>query len=219
MLANGDAADATGWEELSVASVTRNVTDDVKQSSQAPILSVAAEAAIHQDVLGLEPPKWLPDSYAGSCGSCHLPVGWPPCLRAALSSPCNRPLPQFLPLRRLKHHCRQEYVTLRQSDAMPRAAPLATTTKCVPNDDRRMCGKIFCHSCCFKRMLLPPKYTLRQAGGLCSRWLDDVRLVAPAHRLSPRPPSLIRDPQRVCELCSCVLKPLQAFLAGTQARP
>lgn len=36
-------------------------------------------------VLALEPPQWLPDSYASSCGSCHL---------------------AFRPLVRLRHHCR-----------------------------------------------------------------------------------------------------------------
>lgn len=50
-----------------------------------------------------------------------------------------------------------------------------------------MCGKIFCHSCCRSKLLLPAKY--QQA-----------------------------HPQRVCELCSTLLWPLQPFLAGTQAR-
>lgn len=37
------------------------------------------------DVLLLDPPTWLPDSYASHCGGCHLP---------------------FKPLLRLRHHCR-----------------------------------------------------------------------------------------------------------------
>lgn len=50
----------------------------------------------------------------------------------------------------------------------------------------RLCGKLFCHACCCKKLLLPPKY--RQ-----------------------------QEPQRVCEMCSTLLWPLQPLLAGTQA--
>ncbi|GBF96574.1 hypothetical protein Rsub_09157 [Raphidocelis subcapitata] len=87
------------------------------------------------DVLRLDPPTWLPDSYASHCGSCHLP---------------------FKPLLRLRHHC-------------------------------RLCGKVFCHACCGKRLLLPPRYNQR-------------------------------EPQRVCEMCSCLLQPLQPYLVGALSR-
>jgi len=87
------------------------------------------------DVLLLDPPTWLPDSYASHCGSCHLP---------------------FKALLRLRHHC-------------------------------RLCGKVFCHACCGKRLLLPPRYNQR-------------------------------EPQRVCEMCSCLLQPLQPYLVGALSR-
>jgi hypothetical protein len=87
------------------------------------------------DVLLLDPPTWLPDSYASHCGGCHLP---------------------FKALLRLRHHC-------------------------------RLCGKVFCHACCGKRLLLPPRYNQR-------------------------------EPQRVCEMCSCLLQPLQSYLVGALSR-
>lgn len=34
----------------------------------------------------------------------------------------------------------------------------------------RMCGKFFCHSCCFKRMLLPPKFAVREPQRVCELW-------------------------------------------------
>ncbi|GAX77119.1 hypothetical protein CEUSTIGMA_g4565.t1 [Chlamydomonas eustigma] len=147
---------AEGWEDFPDGSTTaRSYADDVKQRlfdtphtaqwlQSCPSRSLSRESSSsslhinhhqpHQDILSMEPPHWLPDSYAMACGGCHL---------------------QFIPFRRLKHHC-------------------------------RMCGKIFCNSCCHKRLLLPPKY-------------------------------MHREPQRVCELCSSMLKPLQSFLASTQA--
>ena len=45
------------------------------------------QRAAHMEVLALDPPHWLPDSFASACGGCHL---------------------QFVPFRRLKHHCRWE---------------------------------------------------------------------------------------------------------------
>jgi hypothetical protein len=62
-----------------------------------------------RDILMLDPPQWLPDSFASNCGACQLP---------------------FKPLLRLRHHC-------------------------------RMCGKIFCHPCCKKLLLLPPRFKER----------------------------------------------------------
>lgn len=59
-----------------------------------------------KDLLLLDPPQWLPDSYASNCAACQLP---------------------FKAVLRLRHHC-------------------------------RLCGKIFCHSCSSKKLLLPPKF-------------------------------------------------------------
>lgn len=123
-----------GWEAFPDGqTAARSYKDDVKQHIQEQNRqvaepsgdgisghnraagSIAPRGAEDRDVLALEPPQWLPDSYASACGGCHL---------------------QFRPLTRLKHHC-------------------------------RMCGKIFCNSCCHKRMLLPPKFASREPRRVC----------------------------------------------------
>lgn len=55
------------------------------QYHQHPGLPQSAPSGTQRDVLLLEPPQWLPDSYASHCGGCQLP---------------------FKPLMRLRHHCR-----------------------------------------------------------------------------------------------------------------
>ena len=90
---------AEDWQQVDGLSTARSYASDVKQSfedqiwpASSLITGVAAEGRqtleveeAHQEVLALDPPRWLPDSYASACGGCHL---------------------QFIPLRRLKHHCR-----------------------------------------------------------------------------------------------------------------
>ena len=51
----------------------------------------------NMDVLALDPPHWLPDSFASACGGCHL---------------------QFVPFRRLKHHCRWVRVEIPERHGM-----------------------------------------------------------------------------------------------------
>jgi len=90
---------ADEWQQIDGLTTSRSYAEDVKHSfehqglarsslpgatSGAPRQSLDLEEA-HQEVLALEPPRWLPDSYALACGGCHL---------------------HFIPLRRLKHHCR-----------------------------------------------------------------------------------------------------------------
>lgn len=76
---------------------------------QHPGLPQSAPSGTQRDVLTLEPPQWLPDSYASHCGGCQLP---------------------FKAIVRLRHHC-------------------------------RLCGKLFCHSCSSKQLLLPPRFKER----------------------------------------------------------
>lgn len=88
------------WQQVDGLKTARSYAEDVKQSfeDQMPSRPHAAASSLmtaggqsleveeaHQEVLALEPPRWLPDSHAAACGGCHL---------------------QFIPLRRLKHHCR-----------------------------------------------------------------------------------------------------------------
>ena len=99
-----------GWEAFpDTHAAARSYKDDVKQhlESQQQLATAAwhAEGGMtdgvapargsldaasggsqaDRDVLALEPPQWLPDSFASACGGCHL---------------------QFRPITRLKHHCR-----------------------------------------------------------------------------------------------------------------
>ena len=89
---------ADGWEQVDGLTTARSYAEDVKSSLEDPqAYWPAAQAAAaggrdsteveeaHHEVLSLEATHWLPDSYASACGGCHL---------------------QFIPLRRLKHHCR-----------------------------------------------------------------------------------------------------------------
>ena len=96
---------ADGWEQVDGLSAAKSYASDVKQhmaegpqaywpsSLQCPSAAAGSCGAApggedqshHDDVLSLQPPHWLPDSYASACGGCHL---------------------QFVALRRLKHHCR-----------------------------------------------------------------------------------------------------------------
>jgi hypothetical protein len=42
----------------------------------------------------------------------------------------------------------------------------------------RLCGKVFCHACCGKRLLLPPRYNLREpqrACEMCSSLLQPLQ--------------------------------------------
>jgi hypothetical protein len=73
------------------------------QHLQNPGLPQSAPSNTQRDVLQMQPPQWLPDSYASHCGNC---------------------MQQFKPLLRLRHHC-------------------------------RLCGKLYCHSCSSKQLLLP----------------------------------------------------------------
>eukprot|EP00882_Tetradesmus_deserticola_P026988 GHRQ01029819.1.p1 GENE.GHRQ01029819.1~~GHRQ01029819.1.p1 ORF type:complete len:197 (+),score=53.85 GHRQ01029819.1:181-771(+) len=82
-----------------------------RRLQEAPRLPQSAPSGTQRDVLLMEPPQWLPDSYASHCGACQLP---------------------FKPLLRLRHHC-------------------------------RLCGKLFCHACSSKQLLLPPRFKERCA--------------------------------------------------------
>eukprot|EP00879_Flechtneria_rotunda_P009791 GHRR01010241.1.p1 GENE.GHRR01010241.1~~GHRR01010241.1.p1 ORF type:complete len:565 (+),score=243.91 GHRR01010241.1:902-2596(+) len=87
-----------------------------QQYHQHPGLPLSAPSGTHRDILLLESPQWLPDSYASHCGGCQLP---------------------FRPLLRLRHHC-------------------------------RLCGKLFCHSCSSKQLLLPPRFKERDPQRVCA---------------------------------------------------
>lgn len=120
-----------GWEAFPTAkTMTEMYVTEFKQhrlqssdgheldsAPSAPSLLAFGEGSTlaDRDLLLLEPPQWVPDSYAANCTSCHLP---------------------FRPFTRLRHHC-------------------------------RLCGKIFCHNCCYKKLLLPPNYRLRDPQRCC----------------------------------------------------
>lgn len=104
-----------------------------EQYHQHPGLPQSAPSGTQRDVLEMEPPQWLPDSYASQCWGCNQ---------------------AFKPLLRLRHHC-------------------------------RLCGKLFCHNCSMKQLLMPPRFKERwvrrpcSATGVCfdgaaSMWLLQV---------------------------------------------
>eukprot|EP00878_Enallax_costatus_P005460 GHUV01005731.1.p1 GENE.GHUV01005731.1~~GHUV01005731.1.p1 ORF type:complete len:268 (+),score=50.43 GHUV01005731.1:75-878(+) len=80
-----------------------------EQYHEHPGLPQSAPSGTQRDVLEMDPPQWLPDSYSSICGGCQLP---------------------FKPLMRLRHHC-------------------------------RLCGKLFCHGCSSKQLLMPPRFKER----------------------------------------------------------
>lgn len=140
-------------------------------------LAAAADGQGVGGLLELEPPPWLPDSFASHCGACALP---------------------FKPLLRLRHHC-------------------------------RLCGKVYCSTCTSKRALLPPKFGCRCVPGVkwagpprwrgvwprgdssCHRRVQRGCLLTTRASSHRRPH---REPQRVCEMCSALLAPLQPWLVG-----
>ncbi|KAF8059433.1 Sh3yl1 [Scenedesmus sp. PABB004] len=98
----------------------RHTGGGLQQHHAAPLhahpgLPQSAPGGPQRDVLRLEPPQWLPDSYASHCGNCMQP---------------------FKPLMRLRHHC-------------------------------RLCGRLFCHACSARQLLLPPRFKERDPQRVC----------------------------------------------------
>lgn len=106
---------ATEFKQNRFAGFDRAITVDSEPSAPSLLALGGGSTLADKDLLLLEPPQWLPDSYATNCKNCHLP---------------------FRAFTRLRHHC-------------------------------RLCGQIFCHTCCYKRLLLPPKYQQRDPQRCC----------------------------------------------------
>ncbi|WIA15988.1 hypothetical protein OEZ85_012727 [Tetradesmus obliquus] len=125
---------------------------------------MAAHYASERDVVLMEPPQWLPDSYASHCGTCQLP---------------------FKPLLRLRHHC-------------------------------RLCGKLFCHGCSSKQLLLPPRFKERdpqRVCGMCASLLEPLQpFLVGATAASVQPP--VHDALDAVSLRSWLNSPWAGSMAG-----
>ncbi|KAF6266021.1 hypothetical protein COO60DRAFT_1676403 [Scenedesmus sp. NREL 46B-D3] len=129
-----------------------------------PRLPQSAPSGTQRDVLLMEPPQWLPDSYASHCGACQLP---------------------FKPLLRLRHHC-------------------------------RLCGKLFCHGCSSKQLLLPPRFKERDPQRVCSMCASLLEPLQPflvgATAASVQPP--VHDALDAISLRSWLNSPWGGSMAG-----
>lgn len=151
------AQSVAGAQQYSSGSSSRRLQDN-------PRLPQSAPSGTQRDVLLMEPPQWLPDSYASHCGACQLP---------------------FKPLLRLRHHC-------------------------------RLCGKLFCHGCCSKQLLLPPRFKERdpqRVCGMCASLLEPLQpFLVGATAASVQPP--VHDALDAVSLRSWLNSPWAGSMAG-----
>lgn len=88
----------------------------------------------------------------------------------------------------------------------------------------RLCGKLYCGHCTMKQMLLPHRFNCRYAWHTLHKLMIPCITNSTLQLVRSNWPFLtwwwwccLREPMRVCDLCSSLLSPCQSYLAATMS--